>query len=193
VQTGWFNILSYSGFFKRRDRAILEMAPNPSSNFVQSAAARFAEIGKKSLLWDAYWVRYNINMENKLKHLEFIQSVVNRLATGSFLIKGWVITIVAALFALFINNINQSFILITAIPIFAFWILDGYFLGRERAFRSLYDSVRHMDSDKIDFSMDITNFKSKNNSWFRSLFSWTLLLFYLSLAGAMVATCLMIR
>jgi hypothetical protein len=132
-------------------------------------------------------------MENKLKHLEFIQSVVNRLATGSFLIKGWVITIVAVLFALFVNNINQSFIIITTIPIFVFWILDGYFLSRERAFRSLYDSVRHMDSDKIDFSMDITNFKGKKNSWFSSLFSWTLILFYLSLAGAMVAAYIMIR
>lgn len=132
-------------------------------------------------------------MENKLKHLEFIQSAINRLATGSFLIKGWVITIVAALFALFVNNINKSFIFIAAIPIFAFWVLDGYFLSRERAFRSLYDSVRQMDSDKIDFSMDITNFKGRKNSWLSSLFSWTLILFYLSLVGAMVAIYFLIK
>lgn len=132
-------------------------------------------------------------MENKLKHLEFIQSAVNRLASGSFFIKGWAITIVVALFALFVKNINQRFIFIAAIPLFTFWILDGYFLSRERAFRSLYDNVRNTDSDKIDFSMDITNFRCKKNSWFYSLFSKTILLFYLALVGAMVAIYFIIQ
>jgi len=132
-------------------------------------------------------------MENKLKHLEFIQSVVNRLASGSFLIKGWAITIVAALFALFVKNINQHFIFIAAIPVFTFWILDGYFLSQERAFRSLYDNVRNRDSDKIDFSMDIANFRGKKNSWFCSLFSRTILLFYFALVGAMVVIYFIIK
>lgn len=132
-------------------------------------------------------------MENKLKHLEFIQSVVNRLANGSFLIKGWAITMVTALFALFIKNINQYFIFIAALPVFTFWILDGYFLSQERAFRSLYDHVRNTDSDKIDFSMNIANFRGKKNSWFYSLFSRTILLFYLALAGAMVAIYFIIQ
>ena len=38
-------------------------------------------------------------MENKLKHLEFIQNVINRMANTSFLLKGWSITIIAGLFA----------------------------------------------------------------------------------------------
>jgi hypothetical protein len=36
--------------------------------------------------------------ENKRKHLEFIQGVITRMNTSSFLIKGWTITLVSALF-----------------------------------------------------------------------------------------------
>jgi hypothetical protein len=36
-------------------------------------------------------------VEAKLKHLEFIQSVIARMATNSFLFKGWAITIAAGL------------------------------------------------------------------------------------------------
>jgi hypothetical protein len=36
-------------------------------------------------------------MENKLKHLEFIQAVINRMANTSSLLKGWSIAIIAAL------------------------------------------------------------------------------------------------
>lgn len=28
-------------------------------------------------------------MENKIKHLEFIQGVINRMANNSFMLKGW--------------------------------------------------------------------------------------------------------
>jgi len=40
VQTGWLNIL-YSGFSKRRNREILEMTPEPGSNFIHCGEQRF--------------------------------------------------------------------------------------------------------------------------------------------------------
>ena len=38
-------------------------------------------------------------MEAKLQHLQFIQAVIARMATNSFLFKGWAITIAAGLSA----------------------------------------------------------------------------------------------
>ena len=38
-------------------------------------------------------------MDKKLAHLEMIQGVVNRLANCSFLLKGWSVLLVSALFA----------------------------------------------------------------------------------------------
>ena len=51
-------------------------------------------------------------MENKLKHLEFIQTVINRMAGNCFLLKGWAITLVAALFALSAKDTNHNYFLI---------------------------------------------------------------------------------
>ena len=45
-------------------------------------------------------------MERKGKHLEFIQGTVNRLSTNSFLLKGWSVVLVSALFALASADFN---------------------------------------------------------------------------------------
>ena len=50
-------------------------------------------------------------MDKKLKHLEFIQGVINRLSTNSFLLKGWSVVLVSALFALSTQDSNKSFVL----------------------------------------------------------------------------------
>lgn len=78
-------------------------------------------------------------MENKAKHLEFIQSIINRMANNPFFMKGWAITLVAALFALSSKDADKKYAVIAFLPVVTFWILDGYFLSRERAFRRLYD------------------------------------------------------
>ncbi len=93
-------------------------------------------------------------MESKHKHLEFIQSVINRMASNSFLLKGWSVTLVTALFALSDKDSRISCLLLAYLPVILFWILDGYFLGQEHAFRKLYDKVRTLDENQIDFSMN---------------------------------------
>lgn len=40
-------------------------------------------------------------MEKKLTHLEMIQAVITRMAGNSFARKGWAVTLVAGLFALY--------------------------------------------------------------------------------------------
>lgn len=126
-------------------------------------------------------------MENKQKHLEFIQAVINRMAGNSFLLKGWAITLVAALFALSAKDTNQSYIFIAYFPVIIFWILDGYFLSQERLFRDLYNHVRKLDEKEVDFSMDTSDYKKeKKNSWAYSIFSITLRFFYISLVVVML-------
>lgn len=125
-------------------------------------------------------------MDNKIKHLEFIQSIINRMAGNSFIMKGWAITLVAALFALSSKDANKNYIVIAFLPVIIFWILDGYFLSRERAFRCLYDKVRTLDEKEIDFSLDISHLKGRKNNWFLSIFSHTVIFFYASLVGVML-------
>lgn len=125
-------------------------------------------------------------MEKKLKHLEMIQGVVNRLANNSALLKGWSVTLVAALLALSAATREKiAFMLIAFIPVVVFWILDGYFLWQERLFREVYKSVSAKDKDEIDFVMNPMDFKGGRNTWPRTIFSLTLNVFYISLIVTM--------
>jgi len=120
-------------------------------------------------------------MENKRKHLEFIQGVITRGNTNSFMIKGWAITLVSALFALAAKDSNKMYVLITYVPIPLFWILDGFYLSKERQFRELYKKVAGIKEDDIDFLMNIKEYYKDKNTWLRSMFSSTLIPFYGSL------------
>ena len=64
--------------------------------------------------------------EVKRQHLTFIQGVITRMNTNSFQIKGWTITIVSALLALYANSFNVIYIFVAIIPVLLFWFLDAY-------------------------------------------------------------------
>lgn len=99
-------------------------------------------------------------MVNKHKHLEFIQSAISRMALNSFYLKGWSITIVAALIALSIRESDYNIYAVSLFLTAVFWFLDAYYLQQEKLFRELYNKVLKVnDDDKIDFSMDTGEFK----------------------------------
>jgi hypothetical protein len=118
-------------------------------------------------------------MEYKLKYLEFIQNVITRMNANSFLIKGWVTTIVSALFALAAKDADQRYIFIAWFVIFVFWILDGFYLSQERQYRRLYDHARQLPPEEINFDMNAKGYRTRDTSWTASFFSKTLILFYL--------------
>lgn len=121
-------------------------------------------------------------MDKKLKHLEMIQNVISRMAGNLFFLRGWTITLLAALLAIFSQNINTDYVVYLLILIFIFWVLDGYFLSQEKLFRDLYNHVRTLNEEQIDFSMDTTEFKKlKKNTIIYAMFSPTLLIFYVPL------------
>ncbi len=111
----------------------------------------------------------------KLKHLEFIQNVITRMNTNSFMIKGWAVTLVAALFALSAKEANTKFYIIAFIPIVAFWILDGFFIATERRFRDLYKDAASKTESTVDFDMNpYSDIKvwviNPNDNWFYKQF-----------------------
>lgn len=131
---------------------------------------------------------------NKHKHLEFVQAVVNRMAGNLFLLKGWSITLVAALFALAAKDSNKSYVVIAYFPLLIFWCLDGYFLSQERKFRALYDHVRKLNESDIDFSMDTRQFSNDSrNTWAAAVTSRTLVVYYAGLAIVMLILMFLVR
>lgn len=120
--------------------------------------------------------------ENKRKHLEFIQNIITRMATNSFMVKGWTVTLVAAIFALSAKDANAWYILITLIVIPVFWGLDGFFLDTERSYRNLYDQVRLKNEEEIDYALRPV----PDKGWFENAKSKTLQPFYGSLLVSVV-------
>ncbi len=119
-------------------------------------------------------------MENKLKHLEFIQTTINRMAHNSFLIKAWSVTLVSGVFVLAAKDLNKEYLLFAFFPTLFFWFLDSYFIWQERMFRDHYDYVRCHDHTKIDFSMKPENI-SKDSTFRKAFFSLTMILYYLGI------------
>jgi hypothetical protein len=117
-------------------------------------------------------------METKLKHLEFIQNVIIRMNSNSFLIKGWTITLVSALFALAAKDANLNYVLISYFVIPVFWLLDGFYISQERQYRDLYNEITAKDENSIDFNMDASGYCKGNRTWLAGVFSKTLIPFY---------------
>ena len=123
-------------------------------------------------------------MENKLKHLEMVQGVINRMANNSFMLKGWAVTLVAGIFVLAGKDTDKLYFLVAYIPVIVFWGLDSYYLLQERLYRGLYEKVRLSEDGKIDFSLRATKdeFGNEKNKFISCVVSITELWFYFPLA-----------
>ena len=80
--------------------------------------------------------------DNKIKHLEMIESIIERMAKNSFQLKAWGMTLVTAVGALGAREADKRFMLLAFVPIIGFWLLDALYLRQERRYRALYRSVR---------------------------------------------------
>ena len=139
--------------------------------------------------------------DQRIKHLEMIQSVVARLGSNGFLIKGWAVTIAGAFIGLAVNADDCSFSRVGVASSLVFWGLDGYFLRAERRFRALGDRVRKFDPGIQPFFMGATaksfveefdRHKRWQMSWVGASASWTLAIFYGVLVGTGLATTLLV-
>jgi len=128
--------------------------------------------------------------EDLAKHLEIIQSIITRMATNSFLLKGWTVTLTAALFALAAKDSNLRFVLVALLPAMSFWGLDAYYLRQERLFRNLYDGLRltaKEDVQKVEpFTLSTGKYEHDVQGWFRTLWSRTVIALHGIVVGAVL-------
>lgn len=143
---------------------------------------------------------------NKEQHLEFIQNNITRMNNCSFQMKGWMITIVSALLAIYastfennsrIESGNKVFLLVGVFPTIVFWILDSYYLQQERKFRGVYDDVAEISNEdtrnKIKpYAMPLNYYKGGKYCLLRIMFSRTIWPLYLiTIIGLVLAYILL--
>lgn len=118
------------------------------------------------------------------KEIDLIQSVISRMANNSFLLKGWLISLIAVILALtkdsLLTNDIKYLSLILILPVIVFWYLDAFFLHKEKCYRKLYEWVIKNRSTSEDFlySLDYSRFKKDVKSVFGNMFTETIFPFY---------------
>lgn len=131
--------------------------------------------------------------QDRIKHLEFIQNIINRMNANSFQIKGWMITIVSALLALYASSNNYIYVFVAIVPTVVFWFLDSYYLQKERKFRGLYEDVINPEKNIQLFSMDISNYRVGRYKFCCCLFSTTTAILYLTIACLLTGGVLIVK
>ncbi len=120
--------------------------------------------------------------EYLLKEIDTIQSIINRMSSNSFLIKGWTVTLVVGVLLLDRTILEGSKLQISIafIPLIIFWFLDAYFLWQEKMYRKLYDWViaNRLDTDENLLDMNARRFRKNVGSRLKIMFSVTLGWFY---------------
>lgn len=118
------------------------------------------------------------------KEIDLIQGVINRMAHNSFMLKGWLVTIIVAVLALtkdtLLTNKVDYLSLILMLPLIVFWYLDAFFLHKERCYRKLYDWVieNRKNTDEHLYSLNYKRFEKDVDNIFCIMFSKTLFPFY---------------
>ncbi|MFR8193023.1 MAG: hypothetical protein ACLU78_00225 [Clostridium sp.] len=116
---------------------------------------------------------------------------------NSFQIKGWMITLVSALLALYASSERVVYILIAIVPAVVFWFLDAYYLQQERRFRGVYNDVAGLSPDDSrinvrEFEMPIQKYQCGKYCYFNVLFSKTIFPLYgIVIVGLVIAFALL--
>jgi hypothetical protein len=127
------------------------------------------------------------------KEIDLIQGVITRMANNSFMLKGWIVSLIAVLLALTDQTIVATkltyFNFVLILPVIVFWYLDSFFLHKEKCYRRLYDWViaNRMTSDEFIYNLNYTRFENQEKSIWSIMFcNKTLFPFYGLIAIALI-------
>lgn len=126
-----------------------------------------------------------ITTEEIHKELDLVQGVINRMANNSFLLKGWIVSLVVIVLALSNDSLasqNPLWIgILLLVVILCFWYLDAFFLHREKCYRELYKDIlkKRANNDRSNlYNLNFEPYKEQVESIWKVMFSNTLRTFY---------------
>lgn len=132
------------------------------------------------------------NREVLNKEIDLIQGCINRMAHNSFIIKGWLISLIAVVLTLLPEKFEIKWLCLVGLLItICFWYLDGYFLKIERLYKWKYDWIisQRLNTDKYMYNLNPHNSnmwlpnkdgsKKKSPNEIEVMFSTTLIPLYL--------------
>lgn len=135
--------------------------------------------------------KLDINSPAVQGYVDVLQNVINRMAANSANCKTWCIGIVSAIIVVSLEKTNSHYIWVALVPITLLCLLDAYYLGWEKKFRSRYEHfIEKLHSETAE-EKDLFHVKAVSDipcvicATGQAIFSLSVLPFYLTL-GLMV-------
>jgi hypothetical protein len=117
-----------------------------------------------------------------VERLKFIQAIISRMAGNSFLLKGWSLTLAAALAAIAESSADATYAVIGALALVIFAFLDCFYLTLERIYRQLYQTAV-ADADE---NWDLSPKKLEVSDVLAALRSWSVVGLYVPIIGVLL-------
>ncbi|ENU1229215.1 MULTISPECIES: hypothetical protein [Bacteria] len=134
--------------------------------------------------------------ESIISSLGYIQDIIKRMASNSFFIKGWALSISAVIIALipkldeiesYSPNSIPIVITLSIIILFMFSLLDTYYLQQERIFRNEYNrKVESIDNEDIKNSLTIISLKKVKTSYLSVYFTISIIPYYFIMISSLI-------
>ncbi len=122
--------------------------------------------------------------EMRMKHLELIQNAITRMGANNASLKGYCMTMVAAIIGLAAAVSKEQILLYTMPVVIAFSVLDADYLSLERGFRCHFDEVRKRP---MDHEPDFHVMPTSQGDFLKSYRSWSVIGFYGAILAVMIA------
>jgi hypothetical protein len=121
-----------------------------------------------------------------------IQAVIARLATYGATVKNYCITLATAACGFAFGAGLPRAGLLALLPVLVCALIDAQYLRNERRFRALFH-MRRQEDWSVRPSFDIGLAAAPQGKYGAALGSWSILLFYVPLASAVVAAVLLAK
>ncbi len=133
-------------------------------------------------------------IEDERLYLQFLQNNIAKMNSNSAQVKGWCITIVTALLAIFAAIKNPLLLIICLVPIFLFCFLDAKYLQQEHKFVQMYNSyIKDEESKPNTYEMPMKSYAKGLKGFFKALFSWAVVPVYGLIAIMVVGIWLFVK
>ena len=122
------------------------------------------------------------------KHLDYIQSIISRMAQNSFQAKTWGITVITGLLAFCLSSesvdLRNVAIKIACVITILFGFVDTYYLYLERGYRELYNivaGIKHVEVKVKEYDLAIPKEYRCMKNIYKSFAAWSTGVFYLTI------------
>jgi hypothetical protein len=122
-------------------------------------------------------------------HINQIQSIINRMATNSFKIKQWYLTVIGLFFTYLITINKLKYWWLVVIVILTFMSVDIYYLLLEKQFRNFYQLQidRYHNNEFRECDLYLIKQYKQNYDLPKSIFSYSIMPLYIPVVGLIIS------